>query len=264
MTHGSDRSGQVLLRMRKRGGCNWWKSECACCLNYDVADEWVGVLVASSRWICCTGCCIYFVQTGSPVLLVSTRVSARGRATRREEEAASSCATGHWVLCYFNHSFNIRQPLFTGRNEVLAKVIFLHLSVILFTGGGAPDIALIFGRGGAPDFALIFFWGGFPPNLGGGILGGGFFLGGVFLLEGVFFWGGSSKLWGGIFGGGVWVLQIWGGFLQIFGGVFWGGLSTGIRSTFGRYASYWNAFFFGWSLCVKLWHHFGTFSLEWQ
>ena len=26
--------------------------------------------------------------------------------------------------------------LFTGRNEVLAKVIFLHLSVILFTGGG--------------------------------------------------------------------------------------------------------------------------------
>ena len=26
--------------------------------------------------------------------------------------------------------------IFTGRNEVLAKVIFLHLSVILFTGGG--------------------------------------------------------------------------------------------------------------------------------
>ena len=61
------------------------------------------VLAAFSRWICCTGCCIYFVQTGSPVLLVSTRVSARGRATRLEEEAASSCATGHWVLCYFNH-----------------------------------------------------------------------------------------------------------------------------------------------------------------
>ena len=29
------------------------------------------------------------------------------------------------------------QTLITGRNEVLAKVIFLHLSVILFTGGGS-------------------------------------------------------------------------------------------------------------------------------
>ena len=28
--------------------------------------------------------------------------------------------------------------LFTGRNEVVAKVIFLHLFVILFTGGGRP------------------------------------------------------------------------------------------------------------------------------
>ena len=28
--------------------------------------------------------------------------------------------------------------IFTGRNEVVAKVIFLHLFVILFTGGGAP------------------------------------------------------------------------------------------------------------------------------
>ena len=27
-------------------------------------------------------------------------------------------------------------PIFTGRNKVVAKVIFLHLSVILFTGGG--------------------------------------------------------------------------------------------------------------------------------
>ena len=30
-------------------------------------------------------------------------------------------------------------PIVTGRNEVLAKVIFLHLFVILFTGGGVPD-----------------------------------------------------------------------------------------------------------------------------
>ena len=34
--------------------------------------------------------------------------------------------------------------LFTGRNEVVAKVIFLHLSVILFTGGegGLPQCML--------------------------------------------------------------------------------------------------------------------------
>ena len=64
----------------------------------------------------------------------------------------------------------------TGRNEVLAKVIFLHVSVILLTGGGGI-------LGG------YFFWGGIPPNFGGGF-------------------------------------------------------STGIRSTFGRYASYWNAFLF--------------------
>ena len=81
--------------------------------------------------------------------------------------------------------------LFTGRNEVLAKVIFLHLSVILFTGGaldfalifrgGALDFALIFGggcsrfcsnfSGGAPDFALIFRGGGSSKFSGGG---GGF------------------------------------------------------------------------------------------
>ena len=28
----------------------------------------------------------------------------------------------------------------TGRNEVVAKVIFLHLSVILFTGGGSASV----------------------------------------------------------------------------------------------------------------------------
>ena len=31
-----------------------------------------------------------------------------------------------------------RPSIFTGRNEVVAKVIFLHLSVILFTGGPPP------------------------------------------------------------------------------------------------------------------------------
>ena len=45
----------------------------------------------------------------------------------------------------FQHVFHVLNPqdidsihivFFTGRNEVVAKVIFLHLSVILFTGGG--------------------------------------------------------------------------------------------------------------------------------
>ena len=39
------------------------------------------------------------------------------------------------------HSHVPYKWLFTGRNEVLAKVIFLHLCVILFTGGGVPDQA---------------------------------------------------------------------------------------------------------------------------
>ena len=30
--------------------------------------------------------------------------------------------------------------IFTGRNEVVAEVIFLHLSVILFTGGGSASV----------------------------------------------------------------------------------------------------------------------------
>ena len=54
-------------------------------------------------------------------------------------------------------------PIFTGRNEVLAKVIFLHLSVILFTGGvSAPNF-----RGGVCSK----FWGGVSaPNFPGGCL----------------------------------------------------------------------------------------------
>ena len=33
-----------------------------------------------------------------------------------------------------------RSQIITGRNEVVAKVIFLHLSVILFTGGGSASV----------------------------------------------------------------------------------------------------------------------------
>ena len=35
-----------------------------------------------------------------------------------------------------------RNPIITGCNEVVAKVIFLHLSVILFTGGCLPQYML--------------------------------------------------------------------------------------------------------------------------
>ena len=38
----------------------------------------------------------------------------------------------HWSRFAMSKSFHF----FTGRNEVVAKVIFLHLFVILFTGGG--------------------------------------------------------------------------------------------------------------------------------
>ena len=71
--------------------------------------------------------------------------------------------------------------LFTGRNEVLAKVIFLHLSVILFTGGGvsAPNF-----RGGVVS----------APNLGGCLLQ--IFRGGCLLQ----IFGGVSapNFWGGV------------------------------------------------------------------
>ena len=94
----------------------------------------------------------------------------------------------------------ITRGIVTGRNEVLAKVIFSQASVIHSVH-----------RGGSSKFSGVgvSFFGGVPPNFQGGV----FFLGGP-----------------PIFGGGV----------------FLGGntYSTGIRSTFGRYASYWNAFLF--------------------
>ena len=45
----------------------------------------------------------------------------------------------------------IMKYVITGRNEVLAKVIFLHLFVILFTGGGVPDQVHPPGPGTPPD-----------------------------------------------------------------------------------------------------------------
>ena len=40
-------------------------------------------------------------------------------------------------MSYANSTPSKKRFLVTGRNEVVSKVIFLHLSVILFTGGGA-------------------------------------------------------------------------------------------------------------------------------
>ena len=99
--------------------------------------------------------------------------------------------------------------LVTGRNEFLAKVMFFQASVILSTGG------VVWFQGGVSNFS-----GGGSPIFRacspGVVPGGG-------CLQ---FFGGSP-----IFQGG----------LQFFGG---GGSPTGIWSTFGQYASYWNAFLF--------------------
>ena len=100
------------------------------------------------------------------------------------------CGVSHLAMCeapceYFR--------IITGRNEILAKVIFLQACVCPQGGCLVP--------------------GGWSP---------------------IFFWGGRGW-WSPIFRGGV------GGCgLQFF----WGGSPTGIRSTFGQYASYWNAFLF--------------------
>ena len=93
--------------------------------------------------------------------------------------------------------------IFTGRNEVLAKVIFSQASV-------------------CPQGGFLQILGGVPPNFRGG--------GGVFFGR-----GGSSKFSGGSF---------WGVPPN-----FRGGFSPGIQSTFGRYASYWNAFLFQMKFC---------------
>ena len=124
--------------------------------------------------------------------------------------------------------------LITGRNEVLAKVMFLHVSVILLTGGclsgggsskfsgGVFFWGVVFLGGSSkfsggsflgvpPNFRGGSFFGGVPPNFGGVSFGGGFlqfsrgiFLGGILQIfgGGVFFWGGSSKFSGGLFFGG--------------------------------------------------------------
>ena len=111
--------------------------------------------------------------------------------------------------------------LFTGRNEVLAKVIFLHVCVILFTGGGFLQIL---GGGVCPKFS----GGVSAPNFRGGCL-----------LQ-IFGGGVCPKFSGGVsapnFRGGVSAPNFRGGcLLQIFGGgvcsKFSGGGSSNFRNT---------------------------------
>ena len=162
--------------------------------------------------------------------------------------------------------FTAMTNIFTGRNEVLAKVIFSQACVCplgvgacsKFSGGvPAPNF-----RGGvpapnfrgvpAPNFrgggGLLQIFGGVPaPNFGGvpapNFRGGACskFSGGV-----------PAPNFGGVpapnFRGGVPAPNFWGGACSKFSGggacsKFSGGSPIfGIRSTFGRYASYWNAF----------------------
>ena len=94
--------------------------------------------------------------------------------------------------------------IITGRNEVVAKVMFLLVSVILYTGGGAIPACIAGGLQGvsAPG-------GVSAPPLGvcsreGGLLPGGVCSrGGCLLLGGVCSWGVSAP------GGGVCGLLLW-------------------------------------------------------
>ena len=120
----------------------------------------------------------------------------------------------------------------TGQNEVLAKVIFLHLSVILFTGGGGC-LLQIFRRGGsAPNFqrgCLLQNFGGGLGSGPGGVWSGGCLVWGVSGLGGVWSRGvsGLRGVWswgvclrgpkGGVCLGGVWpsVMAFWFGGLLV-------------------------------------------------
>ena len=109
---------------------------------------------------------------------------------RTLKRAQSGAMSRFYSYCAFN--------IFTGRNEVLAKVIFARASVIHsvhregcsrfcsnFSGGGG-----IFG-GNSSKFLIKSsskFSGGVPPN---------------FFLGGYFFGGGSPNFRGGVFFGGV-------------------------------------------------------------
>ena len=112
-------------------------------------------------------------------------------------------------------------------NEVWGKVIFLHMSVILFTGGGmcGRDGGV---HGGGPRVCVV---GGMHGRgmCGGGMHGRGCAWWGHVWQEGMHVKGDMRGR--GVHGGGCMVGGMHGRYYEI-------------RSMSGRYASYWNAFLF--------------------
>ena len=175
--------------------------------------------------------------------------------------------------------------IITSRDEVLVKVIFSQACVILSTEGGYPSMPCRSVPGGwVSQHALQVSpegWVGILACLAsqsrgrGGLVPGGLqFFGGSPIFQGVSnFSGVSNFLGGGVsnFLGGVWLRGGWGGppnFFFFFLFLLSLGIhpplprpDTGIRSTFGRYASYWNAF-----LSMILWEnvdcHFGRWRIS--
>ena len=174
------------------------------------------------------------------------------------EKLRNTCQNLYPVIIW---SVHIRANLITGRNEVLAKVIFLHVCVILFTRGGCLKGGVCLEGGVCLPGGGVSAWrggvcleGGVSAWRGVCLPGGGCLPEGGVCLEGGLFWGGSSKFF---FGGGEVCLEggsflrgegrsawrgvfFWGGSSKFF----FGGVSPGIWSTFGQYASFWNAFLF--------------------
>ena len=100
-------------------------------------------------------------------------------------------STSGQYTSYWNASLVI-----TGRNEVLAKVMFLHVSVILLTGGVAAfGGGACLGGGGVPALG--------GPAWRGGLPGGGVPAWGGCLPGGMPAWRGGCLPWGGVCLGGV-------------------------------------------------------------
>ena len=116
---------------------------------------------------------------------------------------------------------NLLSTLVTGRNEVLAKVIFLHLSVILFTGGGLARRPLPPAGWRNPPPRLD---GEPPPRLDGGSPPSGWRTPPGWRPPGM-----ENPPWDGEL---------------LLDGEPPREADSGIQSTIGRYASYWNAFLF--------------------
>ena len=175
-------------------------------------------------------------------------------------------------------SEELKSPLFTGRNEVVAKVMFLQASVILLTGGGACVVArggrawLVTGgacvvghRGGMRGWSRggVRGWsqGGHAWLVTGGMCGwsrgacmvghrGACMVGHRGGMHG-WSWGGCVVGHGGhawlVMGGHAWLVTgghawlVMGGCVVGHGGGVFFCLNE-VRSMSGRYASYWNAF----------------------